>query len=70
MMEKKKGGKLTHLGGKAKETAGELLGDRELEREGELDQVAGRAEQDEERAREALEDAEARRRAAERARET
>lgn len=43
-------GKAEHVGGKAKEKAGELLGDRKLEREGELDQKKGRAEQEEARA--------------------
>lgn len=43
-------GKSEHLGGKMKEKAGDVLGDRELEREGELDQTKGRAEQDEARA--------------------
>ena len=43
-------GKAKHLGGKIKEGAGELLGDRELETEGRLDQAEGEAEQDEARA--------------------
>lgn len=47
-------GKGKHVGGKIKEGVGELLGDSELEREGRLDQAAGRAEQDEAKA---LEDA-------------
>lgn len=45
-------GKGTHVGGKVKEGVGELLGDRELEREGRLDQMEGRAEQDQARAEE------------------
>lgn len=48
-------GKAEHLGGKVKEKAGETLGDREMEREGELDQAKGRAEQDEARAQERAE---------------
>jgi uncharacterized protein YjbJ (UPF0337 family) len=46
-------GKGTHLGGKVKEGIGDLLGDRELKREGRLDQVEGEAEQDQARAQEA-----------------
>lgn len=48
-------GKGEHVGGKIKEKAGEVLGDRELEREGRLDQTKGRAEQDEARAEEKAE---------------
>lgn len=48
-------GKAEHVGGRIKEKAGELLGDREMEREGQLDQAKGRAEQDEARAEEKLE---------------
>ena len=59
-------GKATHLGGKIKEGLGDLLGDRSLEREGKLDQVEGRAEQDQVRAENAVLDAEARRLAAKR----
>ncbi len=51
------GGKGTHLGGKIKEGVGNLLGDREMEREGRLDQVKGQAEQDQARAEEAQRDA-------------
>lgn len=58
------GGKGKHLGGKLKEGIGDLLGDRELEREGRLDQMEGRAEQDQVRAEEALREANARRNAA------
>lgn len=43
-------GKAEHLGGRIKEKSGELLGDRELEREGQLNQKKGRAEQDAARA--------------------
>ena len=48
-------GKATHVAGKIKEGVGELLGDAKLEREGRLDQVEGRAEQDLARAEEAAE---------------
>ncbi|HEX2191001.1 MAG TPA: CsbD family protein [Longimicrobiaceae bacterium] len=57
-------GKGKHLGGKLKEGLGDLLGDREMEREGRLDQMEGRAEQDQARAEEAVRDAAARRAAA------
>jgi uncharacterized protein YjbJ (UPF0337 family) len=57
-------GKATHLGGKIKEGIGELLGDRKMKREGQLDQVEGEAEQDQLRAEEAATDAAARRAAA------
>ncbi|HSH46025.1 MAG TPA: CsbD family protein [Longimicrobiales bacterium] len=50
-------GKAEHLGGKIKKEIGEALGDREMEREGHLDQKKGRAEQDEARARERAEEA-------------
>lgn len=60
-------GKAQHLGGKIKEGVGELLGDRGLEREGRLDQAAGRAEQDQSRAEEEAADAAARRAIAEEA---
>lgn len=48
-------GKGEHLGGKIKEKTGEVLGDREMKREGKLDQKKGRAEQDEARAEERAE---------------
>jgi uncharacterized protein YjbJ (UPF0337 family) len=57
-------GKGTHLGGKIKEGAGDLLGDRELKREGRLDQMEGRAEQDQARAEEEAREAAERRAAA------
>jgi uncharacterized protein YjbJ (UPF0337 family) len=60
-------GKATHLGGKIKEGVGELLGDRKLEREGQLDQMEGRAEQDQARAEEAADEAAMRQAAARRA---
>ena len=50
-------GKATHVAGKIKEGIGELLGDARLEREGELDQVEGRAEQDQARAEAAADEA-------------
>lgn len=56
-------GKGKHIGGKIKEEAGELLGDREMEREGRLDQSEGRAEQDEARALDEAEEARERKRA-------
>ncbi len=62
-------GKATHLGGKIKEGLGELLGDRQIEREGRLDQMEGRAEQDAARAEDDLLDAEARRAMANRAKD-
>lgn len=58
-------GKGRHVGGKIKEKAGEFLGDREMEREGELSQQQGRAEQDRDRAQEAERDARDREAAAE-----
>lgn len=60
-------GKGTHLGGKVKEGLGEALGDREMEREGELEQMEGRAEQDEARAREKEREAALRKQEAKRA---
>jgi uncharacterized protein YjbJ (UPF0337 family) len=60
-------GKATHLGGKLKEGLGDLLGDNKLKAEGRLDQVEGAAEQDAARAEEALQEANARRLAAEQA---
>ena len=62
-------GKLNHLTGKVKEGVGDLLGDRQIEREGRLDQMEGRAEQDAARAEDALLDADARRLEAQRAKE-
>lgn len=57
-------GKGKHLGGKLKEGLGDLLGDHDLERSGRLDQMEGRAEQDQVRAEEALREASARKNAA------
>jgi uncharacterized protein YjbJ (UPF0337 family) len=50
-------GKAEHVGGKIKEGAGDLLGDRKMKREGRLQQQKGEAEQDEARARERAEEA-------------
>lgn len=60
-------GKATHLGGKLKEGLGDLLGDRQLKTEGRLEQAEGVAEQDAARAQEALEEANLRKAAAQRA---
>lgn len=60
-------GKGKHLGGKVKEGLGDLLGDNEMERDGKLDQMSGRAEQDQARAEEEALEAARRRAAAERA---
>ncbi len=62
-------GKATHLGGKIKEGGADLLGDRKLKHEGQLDQVEGAAEQDQARAQEAANDAAARRAAAQAAKD-
>lgn len=62
-------GKLTHLGGKIKEGVGDLLGDASVKREGRLDQVEGAAEQDAARAEDAMTEANARRIAAQQAKE-
>lgn len=58
-------GKAEHLGGKIQEKLGEVLGDRELERKGQLNQLEGQAKQDAAQAEEAWEEAERRRRMAE-----
>jgi uncharacterized protein YjbJ (UPF0337 family) len=50
-------GKGEHVGGKIKEGVGELLGDREMERKGKLEQQKGKAEQDEARARKKADEA-------------
>jgi uncharacterized protein YjbJ (UPF0337 family) len=62
-------GKIKHVGGKIQEEAGELLGDRKLKREGKLSQIEGEAEQDLDRAADAVEDAALRKNAAQRAKE-
>lgn len=60
-------GKATHLGGKLKEGLGDLLGDRKLKTEGQLEQAEGVAEQDAARAEAALQEANLRKAAAEQA---
>ena len=62
-------GKATHVAGKIKEGIGELLGDSKLEREGELDQMEGRAEQDQARAEAEANEAAMRRAAARQAKD-
>ena len=62
-------GKVTHLAGTIKEGIGDLLGDRQIRREGRLDQMEGAAEQDAARAEDAMLDANARRVEAQRAKE-
>jgi uncharacterized protein YjbJ (UPF0337 family) len=57
-------GKIKHLGGKIQEEVGELLGDRKMKRDGRLTQIEGEAEQDLDRAADAVEDALARKNAA------
>ena len=60
--------KAKHVGGRIKESVGNVLGDRKLEREGRLQQHEGEAEQDAVRAKEDLEEATDRRAAARTAR--
>jgi uncharacterized protein YjbJ (UPF0337 family) len=60
-------GKIKHAGGKIQEEVGEFLGDKKLKREGKLSQVEGEAEQDLDRAEDAVEDAALRKSAAKRA---
>lgn len=62
-------GKIKHATGKIQEEVGEFLGDRKLRREGKLNQVEGEAEQDLDRAADAVEDAAARKTAARRAKD-
>ncbi len=62
-------GKGKHLGGKIKEGIGDLLGDRKVKQDGQLDQVEGEAEQDQARAQDAAAEAAQRRAAAKRAKE-
>lgn len=61
------GGKIKHVGGKIQEEVGELLGDRKMKRDGRLNQVEGEAEQDIDRATDAVEDAVERKETARRA---
>lgn len=62
-------GKLRHVGGKIQEGIGDLLGDKKLKREGKLNQVEGEAEQDLDRAEEAVQEAALRKESARRLRE-
>jgi uncharacterized protein YjbJ (UPF0337 family) len=62
-------GKIKHLGGKIQEEVGELLGDKKMKRDGRLSQIEGEAEQDLDRAADAVEDALARKNAAKIARD-
>lgn len=62
-------GKIKHVGGKIQEEVGDLLGDKKMKREGKLSQVEGEAEQDLDRAADAVEDAALRKNAARRAKE-
>jgi uncharacterized protein YjbJ (UPF0337 family) len=62
-------GKIRHAGGKIQEKVGEFLGDRKMKRQGRLNQVEGEAEQDIDRAADAVEDAVERKTAAKRAKE-
>ena len=63
------GGKIKHAGGKIQEEVGEFLGDRKMKRDGKLNQIEGEAEQDLDRAADAVEDAALRKNAAQRAKE-
>jgi uncharacterized protein YjbJ (UPF0337 family) len=60
-------GKIKHATGKIQEEVGEFLGDKKMRREGKLSQVEGEAEQDLDRAADAVEDAALRKNAAQRA---
>lgn len=62
-------GKIKHVGGKIQEGMGELLGDRKLKREGKLNQAEGVAEQDLDRAQDAVEEAAERKNTARRLKE-
>jgi uncharacterized protein YjbJ (UPF0337 family) len=62
-------GKIKHATGKIQEEVGEFLGDKKLRREGKLSQVEGEAEQDLDRAEDAVEEAALRKNAAQRAKE-
>lgn len=62
-------GKIKHATGKIQEEVGEFLGDKKMRREGKLSQVEGEAEQDIDRAADAVEDAVERKNAARRAKE-
>jgi uncharacterized protein YjbJ (UPF0337 family) len=62
-------GKIKHATGKIQEEVGEFLGDKKMRREGKLSQIEGEAEQDLDRAADAVEDAVLRKNAAQRAKE-
>jgi uncharacterized protein YjbJ (UPF0337 family) len=62
-------GKIKHASGKIQEQVGEFLGDKKMRREGKLNQVEGEAEQDMDRAADAVEDAALRKNAARRAKD-
>jgi uncharacterized protein YjbJ (UPF0337 family) len=62
-------GKIKHATGKIQEEVGELLGDKKMRREGKLSQIEGEAEQDLDRATDAVEEAALRKNAAQRAKE-
>ena len=57
-------GKIKHVGGKIQEGIGELLGDKKMQRDGRLTQIEGEAEQDLDRAEDAVQEALARKNAA------
>ncbi|HEY0809333.1 MAG TPA: CsbD family protein [Longimicrobiales bacterium] len=63
-------GKIKHVGGKIQEEVGEFLGDKKMKRDGKLSQIEGEAEQDLERAADAVEEAAARKNAAKIAKES
>ena len=60
-------GKIKHATGKIQEEIGDFLGDKKMKREGKLSQIEGEAEQDIERAADAVEEAVERKNAARRA---
>ena len=62
-------GKIKHVTGKIQEEVGEFLGDRKMKRDGKLSQIEGEAEQDLDRAADAVEDAALRKNAARQAKE-
>lgn len=62
-------GKIKHATGKIQEEVGEFLGDRKMKRDGKLSQIEGEAEQDLDRAADAVEDAALRKNAARQAKE-
>ena len=60
-------GKIKHATGKIQEEIGDFLGDKKMKREGKLSQIEGEAEQDIDRAADAVEEAVERKNAARRA---